>query len=239
MQNGLNAASLTERAAELDFPGSVIDYYMGHMGQPQGGFPEALQKAVLRDRKPLTARPGELLPPVDIAAEAGRLKEHLGHTPTNEQVMAYLMYPQVTLDLFDHRGQYGNLIAVSIEEGNTLIIKLLSIGDLQPDGKRTVFFELNGQPHEVEILDRAAPRSADARRKTSGDPKEVGAHMPGNVISVLVQPGDTVEKNSVLAVTEAMKVEMQIQSPIDGVVKEVQCKAGERVEPGDLLIKME
>ncbi|WDL95709.1 pyruvate carboxylase [Alicyclobacillus sp. ALC3] len=256
VQNGLNPQTLIERAADLDFPGSVIDYFMGHMGQPPGGFPEALQRAVLRDRTPLTVRPGELLPPVEIDVEAEHLQELLGHAPSNEQVMSYLMYPAVTLDLIQHRTEYGNLtpldtltffygmrsgeeIAVPIEEGKTLIVKLLSIGDLQPDGKRTVFFELNGQPRELEILDRAAPRSADARRKTSGDPKEVGASMPGNVISVLVQPGDAIEKNSLLAVTEAMKMEMQIQSPIDGVVKEVLCKAGERVEPGDLLFVLE
>lgn len=256
VQNGLTSETLVEQAANLDFPGSVVDYFMGYMGQPYGGFPEKLRKTVLRDRTPLEVRPGELLPPVDIASEQAKLEDHIAHSATHEQVMSYLMYPQVTLDWLEHRGQYGNLtpvdtltffygmrsgeeIAVSIEEGKTLIVKLLSIGDLQQNGKRTVFFELNGQPREVETLDRAAPRAANARRKTAGDPKEIGAHMPGNVLSVTVQAGDSVEKNSLLAVTEAMKMEMQIQAPQDGVIKEVLCKAGDRVEPGDVLFVLE
>ncbi|MDQ0189112.1 pyruvate carboxylase [Alicyclobacillus cycloheptanicus] len=255
VQNNLDEASLLERAEELDFPGSVVDYFMGNMGQPHGGFPEQLQKAVLKGRKPLAGRPGELLPPVDIAAEQAALEEKIGHKAAPEQVMSYLMYPQVTVDLLMHREQFGNLspldtptffygmrsgeeIRVSIEEGKTLIIKLLSIGDLQQNGKRTVFFELNGQPREVEIVDRAAPKAADERRKTTGSPKEVGARMPGNVISVAVQPGDEVTKGSLLIVTEAMKMEMQIQAPMDGTVKDVFCRPGDRVEPGDLLVEL-
>ncbi|GMA51503.1 hypothetical protein GCM10025857_28600 [Alicyclobacillus contaminans] len=252
VQNGLNAKTLMERADELDFPASVVDYFMGHMGQPYGGFPEALQKAVLKGRKPLEGRPGELLPDIDFAAEAESLAQKTGHTPTEEQVLSYVMYPKVTEELLQHRERFGNLTSldtltffygmrpgeetsVTIEPGKTLIVKLLSVGELQPDGKRTVFFELNGQPREVDVLDRTVPADAVERRKTSGQPGEVGASMPGTVMSVMVRPGDAVEKGSVLLVTESMKMEIQVQAPLSGVVQEIFCKPGDSIQPGDLL----
>lgn len=256
VQNGLTGGTLLERAHELDFPASVVDFFMGHMGQPYGGFPLDLQEAVLKGRQPLQGRPGALLPPVDFAAEKADLTGKIGQEPTAEQVLSYVMYPQVTEELFKHRKEYGDLssldtltffygmrpgeeVSVSIETGKTLIIKLLSVSDLQPDGKRSVFFELNGQPRHVEALDRSAPVLANKGRKVSGSPNEIGARMPGNVIAIKVKPGDRVAKGDILLVTEAMKMEMQVQSPISGTVQEVTCKPGDAVEPGDLLIVVE
>ncbi|WP_026964204.1 pyruvate carboxylase [Alicyclobacillus pomorum] len=256
VQNGLTAKTLMERAEELDFPASVVDYFMGYMGKPYGGFPEQLQKAVLKGRTPLSSRPGELLPPVDFAAEKKALADRVGHEPTDEQVLSYVLYPKVTEELLLHRERFGNLTpldtltffygmrpgeetCVTIEPGKTLIVKLLSIGDLQPDGRRTVFFELNGQPREVEVVDRTVPADVSERRKVSGQPGEVGAVMPGTVVSVLFREGDRVEKGSVLLVTESMKMEIQVQAPKNGVVKEVFCKPGDSVQPGDLLVLLE
>ena len=256
VQNGLTAETLLERADTLDFPASVVDFFAGYMGQPYGGFPRELQNAVLKGRPALVKRPGELLLPVDAQAEKTKLAMKIGQEPTETQVLSYLLYPQVTEELSKHRANFGDMssldtltffygmrpgeeISVSIELGKTLIIKFLSMSEVQPDGKRTVFFELNGQPRHIEVADRLAPSTVGKGRKVSGSPNELGARMPGKVLEVTVRPGDRVSKGSLLLVTEAMKMEMQVQAPTEGVIKEVHCKAGDLVEPGDLLIVFE
>ncbi|MCY0896272.1 MAG: pyruvate carboxylase [Alicyclobacillaceae bacterium] len=253
VQNGLDENNLMERAESLDFPASVVDFFEGKMGQPYGGFPNDLQQAVLRGRAPLTGRPGESLDSVDFAQEAKTLKEHIGRAPSECEVLSYVMYPQVTLDFLRHRGQFGDLSAldtltffygmkpgeeihVSIEQGKTLIVKLLSVGEMDASGYRTVFYELNGQPRDIRVLDRTVPESAKARLKVSGLPGEVGASMPGTVVSVLVQPGDVVERGQIVLITEAMKMEVQLGATKSGTVAELHCKAGDTVEPQDLLL---
>lgn len=254
VQNGLRTAEeVLEKAEALDFPASVVDFFLGHMGQPPGGFPEDLRRAVLKGREPLAGRPGAVLPEVDLEAERAAFAKRMGVAPDDRRLMSYVMYPKVTEDLYHHRARYGDLtpldtltffygmrpgeeITVSIERGKTLVIKLLSVGELHPDGRRTVFFELNGQPRDVEVMDRSAPQAALQRRKAGDDPHEVGASMPGTVLAVTVKPGDAVSRGDLLLVTEAMKMEMQVQAPFDGVVEEVCCRPGEAVQPGDLLV---
>jgi len=253
VQNGLEEATLMENADSLDFPTSVVDYFMGHMGQPYGGFPAQLQKAVLKGRQPLTTRPGEHLPDVDFVVEAATLAQRTGREPTAEQVLSYVLYPQVTEEFLKHSSRYGDLsnmdtltffygmvpgeeISVEIETGKSLIVKLVSIGERQEDGKRSVIFELNGQSRQLEVLDRNAPKSAQTARKLSGSVNEVGATMPGRVLDVAVQAGDTVHKGQLLFVTEAMKMELQVLAPKDAFVQEVCVRIGSQVEPGDLLL---
>ena len=82
-------------------------------------------------------------------------------------------------------------VSAEIEKGKTLIFKFLTVGDPHPDGTRTVFFELNGQPREVQVLDRSLQVVGKAHPKAkSKDPREVGAPMPGLVVSVVVATGE-------------------------------------------------
>lgn len=71
------------------------------------------------------------------------------------------------------------------------------------------------------------------------DPKHIGAQMPGTVVEIFVKPGDKVEQNEPLIVTEAMKMESSIQAPIEGIVKEVYVNEKEQVQGNDLLIEFE
>ncbi|RIV23220.1 pyruvate carboxylase [Alicyclobacillaceae bacterium I2511] len=256
VQNQLTPETLRERINSLDFPASMVDYFMGLMGQPYGGFPDWLQQGVLKGRSPLSDRPGVSLPSVDFVGERVKLAERIGEQPREEDLLSYALYPQVTLDLFESEAQYSDLsvldtptylygltpgeeTTLSLEPGKTLIIKLLSIGGVHADGTRTVFFELNGQPREIEVLDKTTAGDRIVQRKASPtNPKEIGALMPGTVVSVTVKPGDSVCKGDFLVVTEAMKMEMQVQSTVDGVVQEVCCQPGDSVKPGDLLVVM-
>ncbi|MEK4341805.1 pyruvate carboxylase [Brevibacillus sp. FSL L8-0710] len=257
VQNGLNEENIWEKGERLDFPDSVIQFFQGYLGQPPGGFPKELQALVLKGRDSFTTRPGELLAPVDFDKVALELTEKIGREATELDVLSYIMYPQVFLQYDQSLKEYGDLsvlntptffyglrpgeeTAITIERGKTLIIKLVAVGELHPDGRRIMYFELNGQPREIFIRDHAAKVSELARRKADPqDPGQLGASMPGKVLKVLVTAGDKVRKGEHLLVSEAMKMETTIQAPMDGKIKAVHVKAGDAIETGDLLVEME
>lgn len=257
VQQNLTPEELVRRAPELDFPASVIDFLAGGLGQPPYGFPRELQQGVLRGRKPLKDRPGAYLKPADLEAAARELAERLGRTPTRPEVLSYLLYPKVFLDFARHQEEFGDTavldtptffyglrlgeqVAVEIEPGKTLMIKLTAISEPTPDGTRVVYFELNGTPREVRVLDRAVAATGPGRPKAEkGDWREVGAGMPGKVLRVLVGPGDVVTKGEQLAVLEAMKMETTVTAPREGRVVEVLVQPGDSVAAGDLLVRLE
>ena len=257
VQNKLTGAALKQRAGEFDYPASVVDYFMGYMGQPPGGFPEWLQKAVLKGRTPLTDRPGLNLEAVDFDHLTRELNEKTKRIVTSRDVVSYALYPQVYLDFAKSKDEYGSLsvldsltffyglrpgeeVHVEIAPGKTLIIKMISISQPRPDGTRVVFFELNGQPREVEVLDRSETSHVESRRKANPDEeREIGASMSGRVVSVMVEEGDKVTPGQFLLVTEAMKMEVQIQAPRQGRVKQIAVRVGDFVQAGDLLLSLE
>jgi pyruvate carboxylase len=241
---------------ELAYPRSVHDLLSGRMGQVAGGFPREVRDRFLRDEKPLAGRPGDSLPPADFTKARATVAAMVEGEPTAQDVVSYLMYPEVFEQLADHRRQYsdvsvlptpvffygltaGEEIAVDIEPGKTLNIKFLTVGDVHHDGTRSVFFELNGQPREVTVSDRSLQGVIAERLKA--DPKnakQIGASMPGLVVVVAVQPGDQIVAGQKLLTLEAMKMETTILADVDSKIAEVHVKAGTHVEAGDLLITM-
>ncbi|MCA9083052.1 MAG: pyruvate carboxylase [Planctomycetaceae bacterium] len=242
---------------DIAFPESVIDLIGGGMGQPPGGFPQAVKDRVLLGRKEFTGRPGESLPPADFGEARKKVREIVKREPLEREVISWLLYERVFTEFAQHQQKYGDLsilptpnffygllpgeeIAVDIEPGKTLIINFQTIGNPHADGTRTVFFELNGQPREVTIVDHSL--ETQVVRAVKADPsnrRHVGSTMPGMVVSVAVQPGDSVRKGQKLLVLEAMKMETMLNAEQDGKVAEVLVKSGSQVETGDLLIVME
>ncbi len=257
VQNQLTGELLRQRAYDFDYPASVVDYFMGYMGQPPGGFPEWLQEAVLKGREPLTGRPGLKMEAVDFDDLTHELNGKTKHIVTSRDVVSYALYPQVYLDFIKGKDEFGNLsvldsstffyglrpgeeVFVEIDAGKTLIIKMISISQSRPDGTRVVFFELNGQPRELEVLDKAETSHVEQRRKANpDDEREIGASMSGRVVSVMVDEGDKVSQGQFLLVTEAMKMEVQIQAPKLGKVKQIVVRVGDFVQVGDLLLTLE
>ncbi|MCY0876072.1 MAG: pyruvate carboxylase [Firmicutes bacterium] len=257
VQNHLRAEDLQTRAQEFDYPSSVVDYFAGMMGQPYGGFPDWLQKAVLKGRTAMTDRPGSYLEPVDFDVLADDLSGQLQRTPSSQELLSYALYGPVFLDFAASQNEFGTLsvldsltffyglrpgeeVAVEIDPGKTLIIKLISVSAPRLDGTRLVFFELNGQPREVEVTDLAQAAVGQRKRKASlADDREVGASMSGTVVSVMVEEGELVTQGQFLMVTEAMKMEMQVQAPRAGRVKEVAVRVGDVIQAGDLLAVIE
>jgi len=254
LTNNLTPKEILERGKELSFPESVIGYFAGEIGQPTGGFPEALSAIVLKDRKRFTGRPGDTLSPISLESTATDLQKKTGRTPTHQDVLSYLMYPKVFTDFAAFREKYSDLSVVptdvvfyglqkggeteiEIERGKTLFIKLMAIGDADEHGVRTVFFEMNGHPREVQTIDRTLGIASVARPKSDpGNLHHLGAPMPGSVVEVKVKAGQSVNEGDKLLVLEAMKMEMTVSSRITGVVKEILVQPKDRIESGDLLI---
>ena len=256
VQNDLTPENIVEKGAALSYPDSVVSYFKGMMGQPAWGFPKDLQKIVLKGEEPITVRPGSLLPPADFEAAKEHLRKVCGHEPSERDVISWLTYPKVLEDYFKNRAEYGYLTRlgshvyfhglavgetnrVNIEDGKTLVIKYLGLGDANEDGTRVVQFELNGMRREINVQDKHAKASVHAVEKADpDDPMQVGASIPGAVSKVLVKKGDEVKENDVLLIIEAMKMETSVVARADGVVGEVKVEAGDSVVAGQLLMKL-
>ncbi|MBS4172383.1 pyruvate carboxylase [Bacillus sp. FJAT-49736] len=257
VQNDLSEDDVIAKGSKIDFPDSVIELFEGYLGQPHGGFPDKLQKAILKDKEPITVRPGELLANVDFNSLSNTLKRETNNNEiTMLDTLSYALYPKVFLDYTKTIEQYGNvsvidtptffygmnigeIIEVEIETGKTLIVQLLSIGQPRPDGTRIIYFELNGQPREVIIRDESLKSSVV--QKVKADPKkeeQIGATMPGTVIKVMVNKGDNIKQGDHLMITEAMKMETTVQAPFSGTVKDIYVINGDSIQTGDLLIEL-
>lgn len=258
LANHLTPADVLDPKREIAFPESVVEFFEGKLGQPPGGFPPALQARILRGRKPLTDRAGASLPPADLGRTRAELEEKLGASVTDRDVISYLLYPKVFLEFARSEATYSDLsvlptpvffygmvkgeeVSIDIEPGKTLIVKFLTVGEPQADGKRVVYFELNGQPRDVLVVDRSLGEGvAKARPKADpGNAKHVAAPMPGAVVAVVVGVGEDIAAGQKLLTMEAMKMETTLHAERAGRVAEVLVRPGTQVEGGDLLIRFE
>ncbi|RUV75149.1 MAG: pyruvate carboxylase [Mesorhizobium sp.] len=251
----LTVADVENPARDIAFPDSVVSMLRGDLGQSPGGWPEALQKKVLKGDRPITARPGSLLKPANLKASRKEIEDKLERKLSEFEFASWLMYPKVFSDFTAAQETYGPVsvlptptyfygmkpedeIFVDIEKGKTLVVRCLAIGDVDEKGMVTVFFELNGQPRRVKVPDRAHGASAaKARRKAEpGNEAHVGAPMPGVVSALAVAAGQTVKAGDVLLSIEAMKMETALHAERDGTIAEVLVKTGDQIDAKDLLI---
>ena len=258
VQNDLTPENIVEKGEALAFPDSVVSYFKGYMGQPTWGFPEDLQKVVLKGEEPITCRPGDLLEPIDFDSVRQHLIEVKGSDEdiTDRDVVSWVMFPKVVEDFYEKRKEYGYITRlgshvffhglavgetnkVNIEDGKTLVIKYLGKGDLHEDGTRTVHFELNGSLRDVDVVDNSAAKSVvQVPMADPSDKSHVGSSIPGAISKINVKPGDKVEINQVLAVVEAMKMETSVTARMAGEIEEVLVKVNDTVKAGQLLIKI-
>lgn len=257
VQNDLTPENIIEKGEALTFPDSVVSYFKGMMGQPTFGFPEDLQRVVLKGEEPLTGRPGETLPDIDFDEVREKMAPFMqGELINRRAMLSYCLYPKVYEEYRAHRKEYGYIMRmgshvffngmalgetnkINIEDGKTLVIKYLGLGDLNDDGTRNVNFELNGMRREVAVPDKTA--EAKIKQVVMADPEDkshIGASIPGAVTKVEAKPGDKVKENQVIFVVEAMKMETSVVSRMDGTVDEVFVKPGQTVAAGELLAKI-
>ena len=251
---GITREQILDPDTEVAFPDSVVHLFRGELGQPYGGFPEALQRKVLKGAAPLATRAGAALEPVDLETERARLQQRLPRPVTDEDLATYLMYPRVFGDYARERLLYGDPgilptpvffygmepgqeISVDLERGKTLIVRYLASSEPHEDGTRTVFFELNGQPRSVRVPDhRQVATRSPIRKAESGNPQHVGAPMPGVVGTVTAAAGARVARGDTLLTLEAMKMETAVRAEVAGEVAEVLVRPGQAVDAKDLLL---
>ena len=230
VSNQLSFDDVQKKAKQLDFPGSVLEFFEGLMGQPYGGFPEPLRSDALRDRQRLDKRPGLTLEPMDLAKIKKDINEKFG-SASECDVASYAMYPKVFEDYRKFVAKYGDLSVlptryflarpevgeefhVELEKGKVLILKLLAIGPLSENtGQREVFYEMNGEVRQVTIDDKkAAVENLSRLKADSSDSSQVGAPMSGVVVEVRVHNDGEVKKGDPIAVLSAMKMVSAIVS---------------------------
>jgi len=254
--NNLTSEDVLDPARELAFPESVVEFFEGRLGQPPGGFPTALQARVLKGRPALSQRPGANLRPADLDSAREKATALLGRPSGGRDALSYLLYPRVFPDLAAHERIYSDTSIlptsiffhgpdpgaehlVEIEPGKTLIVKLLAVGEPHSDGMRTVFFELNGQPREVQVVDRSLASSVrETPMADPDDPNQIASPLPGLIVGVGVSPGDPVRKGQKLVSIEAMKMETTVYAERPGRVADVLAVVGRHVKTGELLLKL-
>ncbi len=254
-KNGLTKDNILTEGKDLSYPDSVVDYFMGNIGQPEGGFPEELQKIVLKGKTPITGRVGGLMPPADLEG----IEKHLLETHTMKRInprniISYAMYPKVYDDYCYHWEYYTDVSKLSsdvffyglakneetvieIGEGKDILIKYLDMSEPDAEGFRSLTFEINGVMREVRVLDKHLEVKSDRKLKADkNNPSHLGSAIPGTISKILVKEGDEVKKNQPLLTVEAMKMETSVVAKEDSVIDKIYAVEGEKVSQGDLLI---
>ena len=256
LTKGIEPADLVNLEPGTAFPESVVDMLSGGLGQPKGGWPKKVQQVVLGDRKAYKGRPGKRAEKVEIDAVRKELRRTLKREINDDDLYSYLMYPQVFKELIKYVDSFGHArvlptpaffyglnpgeeISVEIEQGKTLIIKLVYVSEPDEEGLRTLTFELNGRARECTILDRSIQTQSKKRDKADPSNKlQVGSPIPAMVSSVSVSVGQKVKKKEKLCVLEAMKMQTTVYALADGVVDRIEAQAGDQVDSKDLLVQL-
>ena len=256
VSNNLTPDDVLTKGETLSFPESVRELLRGDIGQPLGGWPQDMQKAVLKDEQPFTDRPNEHLAPIDFEQEWPAFEQANPYAQFTD-FLSSLLYPKVFADYWKFRLQYGDVsriptpvfffglkegeeTIIELAKGKTIIIRLQSIGPVNAEGMRTVFFTLNGQTRNLEVRDQNVEvKTIHNQKADRANPKQIAAPLQGLLSKVLVQPGQQVAKNTPLFVIEAMKMETTITAPQDLTVGSLALAEGARVMADDLVVTVE
>jgi len=241
-------------------PLSVVEFLQGYLGQPVNGFPEPLRSRVVKDRPRIDGRPGTNLDDLDLDRLKIILEGKWGKGEISDwDVLSAALYPKVFDDYKAFIVKYGREIdrlptrpfltpleedeevEVELNKGVVATMKYKAIGELQSTGHREVFFEANGVPRVVEVIDKKSSAKTTALREKA-DPDQigsVGAPMAGDVVEVSVKPGTPIKAGQQLVVLSAMKMETAVCAPLSGVIQHVAVVKSDKLEAGDLIVQIE
>ncbi|NHN79240.1 sodium-extruding oxaloacetate decarboxylase subunit alpha [Azotobacter chroococcum] len=231
-------------------------YLQGRYGKAPGKVNEHLRFQAIGTEEVIDVRPADLLKP-----EMTKLRAEIGELARNEEdVLTYAMFPDIGRKFLEER-KAGTLVPEALlpiptagagpasegvpteflidVHGETYRVDITGVG-LKGEGKRHFYLSIDGMPEEVvfEPLNEFVA-GGTGKRKQAGAPGDVSTSMPGNIVDVLVKEGDTVKAGQPILITEAMKMETEVQAPIGGTVKAIHIAKGDRVNPGELLVEIE
>ena len=233
-------------------------YLQGRYGRAPGKVDEQLRKRAIGNEEVIDVRPADLLKP-----EMAKLREEIGALAKSEEdVLTYAMFPDIGRKFLEERAagtlkpeallplpQAGGAAPVGGEgvptefvvdvHGESYRVDITGVG-VKGDGKRHFYLSIDGMPEEVvfePLNDFVA--GAGGKRKQASAPGDVSTTMPGNIVDVLVKEGDVVKAGQAVLITEAMKMETEVQAPIAGTVKAVHVAKGDRVNPGEVLVEID
>jgi pyruvate carboxylase subunit B len=240
----------------------VKQYLQGHYGKAPADFDPAVQRQAIGSEDSIDVRPADLL-----EDEMDKLRAAAGELARNEEdVLTYAMFPEIGKDFLQQRS--SDTPAVKTEEqvqagtterrsrptefnvtlhGEPYHIKITGTGHRQQDN-RPFYMTVNGIPEEVlvEILDDIPAADGNSRRASGGSqrpratrPGDVTTSIPGTIIDVLVTVGDTLKAGTPVLITEAMKMETEIQAPVAGKVTAINVSKGDSVNPDETLVEIE
>lgn len=254
---GLNADDVQSPNKDVSFPDSVVSLFRGDLGQPTGGFPQALQAKVMKAETPITVRPGSIADAVCMDEARKNADKVAERKVTDEELNSHLMYPKVFKDyaafrrlngpvnalptpVFFYGMKPGQEISVELERGKTMVVRCQAIGEPNDDGDVKVFFELNGTPRaSVVPLKTLAANKVKHPKADPQNLRHVAAPMPGMVSSIAVETGQMIKAGDLLLTLEAMKMETAVHVEMDGVIGAIHVEAGTQVDAKDLLIELE
>ena len=258
ISNGYSIQDVLEKGDTISFPSSVISFFKGDLGQPVGGFPEEVQKIVLKDQKPYSDRPNAHLEPIDFDKDFNafkrKFKKGMGRELLITDYLSYKLYPKVFEDAYEKHLRYGNImniptknffygmeigeeIMVELDKGKDVLISLMLKGEPDEAGNVNIFFKINGQLRNVLIRDKSIKVDKEENVKVDpADPKQIGAPLQGLLSNVLVKKGEKISKNQPLFVIEAMKMETTVTATEEGVVGKIQLQGGSLVNTDDLIL---
>jgi len=230
-------------------------YLQGRYGRAPGEVNEHLRFQAIGSEEVIDVRPADLLKP-----EMARLRTEIGALAKSEEdVLTYAMFPDIGRKFLEEReagtlqpeallpiptpGASASREGVPTEfvidvHGESYRVDITGVG-IRGEGKRHFFLSIDGVPEEVvfEPLNEFVA-GGTGKRKQAAAPGDVSTSMPGNIVDVLVKEGDTVKAGQAVLITEAMKMETEVQAPIAGTVKAVHVAKGDRVNPGEVLVEI-
>jgi pyruvate carboxylase len=254
--NGLTVRDVLERGDVISFPESVKQLFRGDLGQPVGGFPKKLQKIILKDEKPYTNKPNAHLVSLDLEKDFADFKKKFGRGVKYTDYLSYKMFPKVFEEYWQNYKSYGDVsrvptknfffgmelneeVEIEMAQGKTLLARLLSIGPADKDGRRTVFFKLNGQTRNLVIADKSLRKEKVENQKADkNNAKQIGSPLPGMLSRILVKRDEKVAKNQPLFIIEAMKMETTVAAPTTGTIAKILLKEKQLVEADDLVVEL-
>lgn len=242
----------------------VKRYLQGRYGKAPAPVNTALKQQAIGNEAVIDCRPADLIP-LEMDKLAGEIHDL---ARSEEDVLSYAMFPEVGREFLQQREANqlvpepleavtagtaaGNPIPVEFEvtvHGETYNIRVDGTGHKAME-KRPFYLTVDGVPQEIlletlEVINPDGSQGAQARdgnrsqRRRASKPGDVTTTMPGTVIDVLVEQGDSVKSGQPVLITEAMKMETEIHAPRDGTVTGIYVQKGDGINPDETLLEIE